>query len=310
MSFGLAAGGGMHNNLAFNRGDGIGAQRGYQPPAAQPAAPAVHMLNGTPQTMAMPPTQSAAIPAPGGARRLPIEVLPPPGSVAPTVPGQPVQSLPPGTATQPGNVAATAPMPYQSFGGIAQVDPSFASPQDQQAYLQQYQQMLEQSMNPYFQQQQQQLNADLRARGIQNSGAAGYLEGNLLGQQGATLAGQVAPMVQQAFGYANQDVLSNQNAANEAAVYNANNYQQAVNDNYGAYNNYVNELLGLGGSNLGALQAAYLNSYGPSTGVQSGYNSALAGEQNIFGNVYGNAMQNQQQNLQSVGYGLAMMGGG
>lgn len=238
----------------------------------------------------------------------PLPILHHPGN-PPPVPGQPVQSLPAGTATQPGNVAATAPMPYQTFGGIAQINPSFASPGDQQGYFQQYAQMLQQSMNPYFQQQQQQLEEGLRARGIQDSGAAGQLQGNLLSQQGATLAGQEAPFLSQAFGYTNQDVLSNQNAANEAALYNANSYQQGVNHNYDAYNNYLQQLLGLGASDYGAQQAAYLNSFGPSTGVQSAYGSALNGMQNVYGGVYGNALAAQQQQMQQIGQYAAMSGG-
>ena len=42
--------------------------------------------------------------------------------------GASVQALPTGTSTQPGNVAATAPLPYQSFGSIAQVSPSYVDP--------------------------------------------------------------------------------------------------------------------------------------------------------------------------------------
>lgn len=227
---------------------------------------------------------------------------------APPVPAQTVQTLPAGTPTAPGNVAATAPLPYQSFGDPASVNPAMASPFDQQGYYQQYAQMLGQSTQPYFQQQQDQLNQDLRARGIQDSGAAGYLEGNLLSQQGATLAGQDAPFLSQAFGYANQDVLGNQQAANEAAYYNAGQYTNAVNQNYDAYNNYLQQLLGLGGSNYGALQSAYLNSFGPSTGVESGYNSAIGNVGNIYGNVYGQALNAQNQNLSNSAMMLAAGG--
>lgn len=194
------------------------------------------------------------------------------------------------TASQ---IGATAPAPIQAFGPTPQVAPSFANPQDPYGYYTQYTGLLSQGMQPYFQQQQQQLDEDLRARGIQNSGAAGYLEGNLLGQQGATLASQSAPFLSQAFGYGQQDILSNQGAANAANYYNAGQFGNAETQNFDAYNNYQQQLLGLGAGQFGNLQAAYLNSYGPNTGVTSAYNNALSNTGNIYGNVYSSAAQGQ-----------------
>lgn len=223
----------------------------------------------------------------------------------------PVQSLPTGTALAPGNIAATAPLPYQAFGSVAQVNPTYVDPANAQGYYGQYAQLLQSAMDPYFAQQQQQLTSDLRARGIQNSGAAGYLEGNLLGQQGATLAGQEAPLLSQAFGYNQQADMANAGYGNAASLYNANAYSGAVDKNYSAYNNYLNELFGLGASNYGALQGAYLNSFGPSTGVESGFNNALSGTSNAYTNVYGSAVQGQGAAVGGAfsGLGAAAAGG-
>lgn len=230
--------------------------------------------------------------APGNGVHLPGAITQPYQPSQPQVPGQPVQSLPQGTPLQPGNVAATAPLPYQQFGSIASVNPAMLDPA---SYYAQYGQYVSQGMQPYFQQQQQQLNADLRARGIQDSGAAGYLEGNLLGQQGAQVE-------QGALRYGTEGALSNQQAANQAAYFNAGQYANATQQNFDAYNNYLQQLLGLGGGELGGLQSAYLNSFGPNTGVQSGFGSVLSGTGKTYGDVYSGAQQAQAQQMQ-----MAMM---
>jgi len=232
---------------------------------------------------------------------------PPPAPAAgSTTPGSaPASALPGGTALQPGNIGATAPLPYQSFGNVAQISPTYIDPANAQAYYQQYSQMQQQGLTPYFQQQQEQLAESNAARGIQDSGAASYLQGNLLGQQSATLASADAPLVSQAFGYNQAADTQNAQAGNNASVYNANAYSTAVGGNASAYNNYLNELLGLGSGNASALQAAYLNSFGPNSGVTSSYGNELSGTGSTFGNVYSNTLNAQNQ---AVGEGFSALG--
>lgn len=217
-------------------------------------------------------------------------------------------------------IASLAPAPIQDFGNIAQVAPTYAQaatvdPNQTQSYLNQYENVTNQSLQPYFQQQQMQLQEADAARGIQNTGAAGYLQGNLLGQQGATLAGQFAPLVQRSYGYQQDDIAANQanaqsanqfNAtqANQAAGTNAGYYNQALVANYNAYNNYLNQLYGSGSNEQNSLLAAYLNSFGANTGVTNAMSQGLAGTQNAYNNVFNQASQNQQNTIGNAALAL------
>ena len=201
----------------------------------------------------------------------------------------------------PGNVNGTAPAPYQQFGNTPQIDPAYwsaayANPFQQQQYLKQYDQMYVKGLQPTFNQQDLALNQDLASRGISDSSAASYNMGNLYAQQGAQIAQGEAPMVQQAFGYTQQDVLANQaaqnsansgNAAasNEAAAANAGFYNQATMANMNAYNQYQSQLFGAGTSEQNALMSAYLNSFGPQTGVTN----AFGAEMGALGTAYSGA---------------------
>ena len=152
-----------------------------------------------------------------------------------------------------------------------------------------------------------------------NSGAAGYAESNLLGQQGATTAAQYAPLISQAFGYdqgdlsqnaANQQAvnLTNAGASNATAATNAGAYNTAVGENATAYNNYLNELYGAGTNEQSALLSAYLNSFGANTGVTNALSQGLAGQQNAYADTYANAV-NQQNQIAKEGTEFALASG-
>lgn len=236
----------------------------------------------------------------------------------------PASTAPASISPNPSAVNAAAPAPYQQFGNIAQIAPTYANaatvdPASAQKYLDQYTALMGTSLQPAFQQQLQQLQDSLRARGISSSGAAGELEGNLRAQQAAALAGQEAPMVAQGFGYAQQDALTNtgnqqatnmQNAGfgNEAAVYNANAYTGAVNKNFDSYNAFLNELFGAGVTNQNALEGSYLNSFGPQTGVTNAMENAGSNQMGIYGQVYNEVNQAQQQQMSQLGMMLAAGG--
>lgn len=216
----------------------------------------------------------------------------------------------------PGEIAGLGPANVQQFGGTPTVNPTYANaamvdPNQNLAYMQQYEQLLGTSLAPQFQSQDQQMADQLAARGLTTSGAGQYLTNQLYGQQAAALATGLQPIVSQGYGYSQQDIQGNQayqnqanfanaGASNEADVLNAQLYNQDRYANYGAYNNFENELLGLGGGQLSAQQAAYLNSFGPSTGVESAYGSALTGMQNAYGSVYGQAVNSQNQQMQQA----------
>lgn len=108
------------------------------------------------------------------------------------------------------NPSSFAPQSINNFGGLTQMNPSGYNASNQQylnspqAYqsafvgmdpnvaYQSYNQtanMLNQSMQPQFQQQQQALNGDMASRGIFNSSAADYNMQNLVSQQNATMSG-------------------------------------------------------------------------------------------------------------------------
>jgi hypothetical protein len=265
----------------------------------------------------------------------------PPGSTTPKwTPQQAPSDL------YPNNIGATAPAPYQMFGNIPTIDPTYwqangynaaqANPFQQQQYLNEYDKMYQRGMAPFFKNQQLALNQDLAQRGIQGSAASTYNMGNLLGQQAGVIAQGEAPMVQQAFGQTQQDILANQaaidqarqfgaqsqneaNASNAAASNQATNanaqyYYDIANQNAGLYNQYQNQLFGAGTNEQQALMAAYLNSFGPNTGVTNAFGTGMSGVMNAYSDIYGNAMNQQSQGMGGLGamfgaFAPYMMGG-
>lgn len=247
----------------------------------------------------------------------------PPGSNQPKY--TPLQA-PGDLQPQPGAINATAPSPYQAFGNIAQIDPSYysavnANPFQQQQYLKQYNQLYTAGLQPTFNQQDLALNQNLASRGIGDSSAANYNLGQLYAQQGGQIAQGEAPMVQQAFAQTQQDVLANQAAQNQAAatnaaagnassLANAGFYNQAVTGNEAAYNSYLQSLYGSGVGQQNSLLSAYLNSFGPQTGVTNALNGAESGVGNTYSNIYGSALQGEGSALGGIGQGLGSYFGG
>jgi hypothetical protein len=244
-------------------------------------------------------------------------------ALAPTVAGGSSGTTGSGTASgipTAAQVANTAPAPVQDFGAIPQVAPTYANattvnPQQSQQYLNQAEGLEAQALAPTFQQQQMQLQDSDAARGISNSGAAGYLQGNLQGQQASALASADAPMVAQGYSYSQSDIAANQNAqntanltnaaaSNAAANTNAGYYASAVGTNAANYNNYLSALNAQGDTQSNALLSAYLNSFGANTGVTSAINTSEAGASNVFGSTYGAAQQNENQELTDAGLAL------
>lgn len=257
------------------------------------------------------------------------------------------------------NVGSTAPAPISSFGPLPSVTPTYGSatlatspgsptantvdPNQNQAYLQQYSQLLATQLAPQFQAQQQTLQDQAAARGL-TGGAAQYGEDQLLGQQASALAGATQPIVSQAYGYTQQDIGANQNAinsllaqgysyqqatalanqqasnaqtgqnvsaANNAASQNAAYYGGALSADYTSYNNYLNSLLGYGSADYQGLQNTYLNSFAPNQTVAG----AIGGEANSAGGAYsstynaGQAAQSQELGSVFGAAGTAAAGG-
>jgi hypothetical protein len=230
-----------------------------------------------------------------------------------------------------------APLPVQDFGALPSVSPTYGqatttqaatvNPMYNQAYLNQEESANAASLAPTFQTQDSNLQDSLAARGISSSGAAGDLSNQLAQSQGATLAGMNAAAIGQQAGYVQGDITQNQanrqatgefnaneltgmsstNAgiANTANTANENYYATALGSNESNYNNYLNELYSSGTGEANTLLTAYLNSYGPNTGVQSSINNLGTAANSIYGSVYGNAVG--QQNA-SMGDAASMYG--
>jgi len=191
------------------------------------------------------------------------------------------------TGTGPPGTNANGPPP-NGFGTLGFVNPSYVDPNQNQAYMNQYEQLFRQSVEPYYKEQQLAEQGQLAGRGISNSGSGQYLMNDLMGQQAASTAQGLMPIVQQGYGYTQQDLQGNQNAANQASYFNA-----------GTWNNYQQ-----------GLEQAYLGSYGPNAGVEAAYGSAVGGLGNTYGSIYGSALGEQGQALGSAGYAAGMFGGG
>lgn len=343
-----------------------GAAPSWGPPSAANPTPGQGAFNpGQATTLNLNPQQSALANAIDPTTGLPVSQPRGPGGNAPGQPrtgpdpnapyagygtGAPV-GTPPGSDPlhpDPASIAGLGPANIQQFGGTPTVDPTYAqaagqnfltgnaalvNPNQNMAYMQQYEQLLGTSLAPQFQSQDQSLSDQLAARGLTTSGSGQYLQNQLYGQQAAALASGLQPIVSQGYGYTQQDIqgnqgaqnqfglanlgygnqalgtnaayaqqanLANAGASNEANILNANYYNQDRTANYGAYNNFQNELLGLGSGQLSAEQAAYLNSFGPNSGVTSAYGNALTGANNAYSSVYGNALAQQTAELNAA----------
>jgi hypothetical protein len=154
------------------------------------------------------------------------------------------------------------------------------NPNQNLAYIQQYEKLNQQAMQPTFQQQNEALAEQSNARGL-SGGAAQYFSNNLAQQQGATMAQMNAPIVQQGYGYGQQDIQSNQAALNTQGLAN-----QGYQNQFGLAN--------MGAQNTQSLaNQGYQNQFGL---ANLGYNNAA----NQF-----NAGNQQTTNLANAGYGNA-----
>lgn len=178
-------------------------------------------------------------------------------------------------------------------GTIADVSPTYVNPANAQQYYNQYSGLLAQSMAPTNQQENLQLEGQDASRGIQNSGAAGYLQGNLTAQQNANLAFGDTQFLNTAFGYNQQADLANAGYANAASDLNAS-----------SYNTYENELLGYGANEQNEELEAYLGTYEPNSAVGSLYGEGLSGELGGYGNIYSSALQGEGSALGGAASGL------
>lgn len=165
-----------------------------------------------------------------------------------------------------------APKPWQSFGQVPYITPYQITPDQYAQFVPQLFTAMQTSMQPFFNQEQDQLNQSYAGRGLLQSGTAAQGYNDLLNQQFATLLGGVIPQAQQAVG-------ANVGAQNVANAANAGMYSNVVGQNMGQYNNYLNQLMG-----------GYLGSYGgPQSGIYNILGQGAGAAGNAYSNAYGNA---------------------
>jgi hypothetical protein len=197
-----------------------------------------------------------------------------------------------------GNLGSYAPLPYQAFGAIPQINPYLVQPGDIGQFLPGYSGAVNQAEQPFFQQQSDRLNQDLQSRGIFNSGAANAAQGNLLAQQYATTLGQSLP-------FAQQDIMGNVGAQNQANAANAATYGQITSGNQSLYNNFLNQLYGGNIGYGGGLLQSYLGSYDPSL-----YTGLLGQGLGQSGQAYSNAYNQGMAAAGPIGSAFGQLGQG
>lgn len=227
------------------------------------------------------------------------------------------------TSTQ---LQSFAPAQYQQFGAVPTVAPTTMTaatvdPAQNQQFYNQYAQQLQTSLQPTFDQQKQDLDASMAARGIFDSGAAVQAGNELTGQQDAALANPLGQMTQQFAGYNQQDVLQNEQnkqstnqfnatAGNDASVFNANSYGNVVGQNMNNYNVFQNELY-QGSQGLdNTLLNAELGSYDPNYQATTMLSGGLSNIGSTYGNVFNNSLQAGEQQQQAAFNNLALAAGG
>ena len=218
-----------------------------------------------------------------------------------------------GSSTTSGALPSTgtAPAPLSAFGATPSVTPTYASaalvnPAYNQSYLNQQEQANAAALQPTFQAQDQSEQDQLAARGISSSGAAQDLTNQLYGQQAATLASADSSAIGQQAGYVQSDVAANQantqavntgNAAtaNAASATNAGYYDQALTGNATTYNDYLATLESQGYNTSNEAYTAYLNSFGPNSGVTSAYTGAAGTAGGAYANAYNTSVAGEDQ---------------
>jgi hypothetical protein len=228
-----------------------------------------------------------------------------------TVTGSTTTTAPTSTTSGALPSTGTAPAPLSAFGATPSVTPTYASaalvnPAYNQSYLNQQEQANAAALQPTFQAQDQSEQDQLAARGISSSGAAQDLTNQLYGQQAATLASADSSAIGQQAGYAQSDVAANQantqavntgNAAtaNAASAANAGYYDQALTGNATTYNDYLATLESQGYNTSNEAYTAYLNSFGPNSGVTSAYTGAAGTAGGAYANAYSTSVAGEDQ---------------
>lgn len=273
------------------------------PAQSAPAAPAPTPMNtgivGTPLQSG---SQGGLLGMAGSASPSPQANTGTVAQAAPTSESTPAASSSGGSNPGPGSAA---PAPVGAFGATPSVSATLMDPNQNLQYMQSYEQNVRSALQPQFDQQNQQLQDQSAARGISSSGSAQYLQNNLDAQQAGVLASAQNPIIAQGYGYTNAALTGNANEANYVTNTNAAYYNQDRNANASAYNNYQNELLGLGSGVYGSQESAYLNSFGPNTGVTNSFGQALGAGANVFGNTLSSANQTAGANQTAAGTALA-----
>lgn len=211
----------------------------------------------------------------------------------------------------PSQLGSFAPLPLQAFGNVPYLQPATYNAaqvdySQMPGALNAFTHSLYGQLQPQFDQQKEQLNEQLNARGIFNSGAAQQMQTDLTGQQDAALAGGISPLIQQFAGYWNQaqgqnaQLRQEANAGNAASAnamngQNADYYYNTLTGNANNYNGFLNNLFGLGTGYSNSLINSYLGSYGGPNGQvlgTMGNTPGLAGSayQDAYGNAYKNSM--------------------
>lgn len=150
------------------------------------------------------------------------------------------------------------PRPYQDFGGVPTVNPTMIDPSSFGSYLSPMMASEQAALAPTFARQDQRLNEDVASRGIYNSSAASDLQQRMMNDQYSTLLGASIPGAESA-------VSQNASAANAASGANAAAYGNVVSGNEASYNNFLNELLGMGSGVSQGLMGSILGSYAPNS---------------------------------------------
>jgi hypothetical protein len=231
-----------------------------------------------------------------------------PAASAPQTTGGGVGSVANQTASglpTPAATASMAPLPVQDFGALPSITPTYAAgasaaggtpvnaaqstaatvdPNQSKAYMDAAYAQEAQALAPQFQQQQMNLQDSSAARGISSSGAAGELQGNLLGQQASALAAADAPITQQGYQYSQNDIAQNQANQQQSGLANQqadiatgeyNSSQQQQNNQYNAGLTEQNNQYNAGVGNTAAQENA--NYYASALGTnESNYNNYLA----------------------------------
>lgn len=277
----------------------------YQPNSSTWNSPQMQLLNSSGYFNALSDSNNAGgaggsgVPQPDFTTTAPapISAFGPTPSVTPTYAQAP--SAPNAAQMQATNVTApTTP-------GAATVDPN-----QNNAYLTQYSNLLATSLAPQFQAQQQTLQDQAAARGL-TGGAAQYGEDQLLGQQASALAAGTQPIVSQAYGYTQQDIQGNQAAQNAlisqgysaqeaAAMANASAANSASSQNQAAINALMAQGYSYEQATTQANQAAANNASSTNAAY---YGGALSADYTSYNNYLNSLMTggaNNYNNLQGT----------